>query len=147
VNEQVAQHCPYLGLKQSQAIRFSDPTPEHRCYAAGGAQDIPQSQHDYQARYCLSAEHRRCPLYTGLVYTTTPDGAAAAAAAAPRRAVFDRLRHLNSADRRLYQALVSGLALLLCVYVIVAAAWFAEQQRLLPPADGRVPALTAVPQP
>lgn len=33
-------HCPYLGLKQNQAIRFASPTPEHRCYAAGQAQEI-----------------------------------------------------------------------------------------------------------
>jgi len=141
VKDKVAQHGPDLGLKQSQAIRFSDPTPEHRCYAAGGAQDIPQSQHDYQARYCLSAEHRRCPLYTGLVYTTTPDGGAAPDQ--PRRAAFERLRHLSGSERRLYRALVSGLALLLCVYVIVAAAWFAEQQRLQP-LDNRSSVPTAV---
>ncbi len=65
-------HCPYLGLKQNQAIRFASPTPEHRCYATGQAQDIPTLQPDYQASYCLSSGHVRCPLYTGSGLPSTP---------------------------------------------------------------------------
>ncbi|MCX7860633.1 MAG: hypothetical protein N2385_11115, partial [Chloroflexus sp.] len=78
-------HCPYLGLKQNQAIRFASPTPEHRCYAAGQAQEIPQIEPDYQSRYCLSDSHVRCPLYMGmpLPTTSTPLAATAQASASP----------------------------------------------------------------
>jgi spore germination protein GerM len=55
-------HCPHLGLKQNRAIRFASPTPEHRCYVTGEAQDIPVEQ----AQYCLSQGHINCPLYMGL---------------------------------------------------------------------------------
>ena len=65
-------HCPYLGLKQNQAIRFASPTPEHRCYATGQAQDIPTTRSDYQATLCLSSGHVRCPLYTRSGLPSTP---------------------------------------------------------------------------
>lgn len=56
-----ATHCPYIGLKQNRAIRFSTPTAEHRCYINGEATEVPVDQ----ASYCLSPFHTQCPLYMG----------------------------------------------------------------------------------
>lgn len=75
-------HCPYLGLRQNRAIRFAAPTAEHRCYVAGDAQEIPVDQR----AYCLSGNHRTCPLYTGEWGATTSGAVGAAGALAlPRR--------------------------------------------------------------
>ena len=60
---EVATHCPYIGLKQNRAIRFSTSTAEHRCYISGDAMDIPVDQ----ASYCLTQFHTQCPLYMGSV--------------------------------------------------------------------------------
>ena len=60
---EVATHCPYIGLKQNRAIRFSTATAEHRCYISGDAMDIPVDQ----ASYCLTQFHTQCPLYMGSV--------------------------------------------------------------------------------
>ncbi|HZG67176.1 MAG TPA: hypothetical protein VEZ12_10560, partial [Herpetosiphonaceae bacterium] len=54
-------HCPFLGLRQNRAIRFAAPTPEHRCFRNGMPDEIPVDQRGY----CLSPQHRTCPLYTG----------------------------------------------------------------------------------
>lgn len=56
-----APHCPFIGLKQNRAIRFSTPTAEHRCYINGEATEVPVDQ----ASYCLSPFHTQCPLYMG----------------------------------------------------------------------------------
>ncbi len=56
-----ATHCPYIGLKQNRAIRFSTPIAEHRCYINGEATEIPVDQ----SSYCLSQFHTQCPLYMG----------------------------------------------------------------------------------
>ena len=60
---EVATHCPYIGLKQNRAIRFSTATAEHRCHISGDAMDIPVDQ----ASYCLTQFHTQCPLYMGSV--------------------------------------------------------------------------------
>ena len=111
-------HCPYLGLKQNQAIRFASPTPEHRCYAAGLAQEIPLTPADYQHHYCLSPNHVRCPLYTGSGVASTPIPAPVPQL---RRmggtaGVGNWLAGLPVRDRMIYLGLLILLGLILVTY-------------------------------
>ena len=76
---EVATHCPYIGLKQNRAIRFSTATAEHRCYISGDAMDIPVDQ----ASYCLTQFHTQCPLYMGSVASHNRGTASPAAARKP----------------------------------------------------------------
>ncbi len=120
-------HCPYLGLKQNQAIRFASPTPEHRCYAAGQAQEIPQFESDYQARYCLSANHVRCPLYMGMPVPTTsaspPALTSAPAVAAPTSELRSWLDDLSARDRFIYSSLLGVLVIALIGYALGGVAF------------------------
>ncbi|MFM2032896.1 MAG: hypothetical protein RLZZ297_1661 [Chloroflexota bacterium] len=79
---EVATHCPYIGLKQNRAIRFSTPTAEHRCYISGDAMDIPVDQ----ASYCLTQFHTQCPLYMGSLAQHNNGGAPRRPATRPRTA-------------------------------------------------------------
>ncbi|HWQ14688.1 MAG TPA: hypothetical protein VNL77_17960, partial [Roseiflexaceae bacterium] len=104
-------HCPYLGLKQNRAIRFSSPTPEHRCYVGGEPIEIPVDQ----ASYCLSRGHINCPLYMGLMVPTTSGVAAGAAGAGVAAAGAGGLRGwyatLPPRDRVIYALMLGMLAL------------------------------------
>ncbi len=114
-------HCPYLGLKQNQAIRFASPTPEHRCYATGQAQEIPTFQPDYQARYCLSSGHVRCPLYTGSGQPSTPPvmiGAGTADLAVPPGGLRGWFAGLSQRDRSIYLGLLTLLVFIVGIYLI-----------------------------
>lgn len=62
-------HCPYVGLRQNRAVRFSTPSAEHRCHVSGDAMQIPVDQ----ASYCLSQFHTQCPLYMGSVNAPKDD--------------------------------------------------------------------------
>ncbi|RLT33772.1 MAG: hypothetical protein DWI55_01815 [Chloroflexi bacterium] len=91
---EVATHCPYIGLKQNRAIRFSTSTAEHRCYISGDAMDIPVDQ----ASYCLTQFHTQCPLYMGSVAS---HNRAPASTGAPRKATSryrDSVVAMPSAD-------------------------------------------------
>ncbi len=91
---EVATHCPYIGLKQNRAIRFSTSTAEHRCYISGDAMDIPVDQ----ASYCLTQFHTQCPLYMGSV---AAHNRAPANTGAPRKATSrerDSVVAMPSAD-------------------------------------------------
>jgi len=102
VNERA--HCPYLGLRQNRAIRFASPTAEHRCYVAGDAQEIPVDQR----AYCLSGNHRTCPLYTGEWGATTSGAVGAGGVLALGR----RGQRARTGGRdTLFYALVVGLVL------------------------------------
>ncbi len=116
-------HCPYLGLKQNQAIRFASPTPEHRCYSAGQAQEIPSFEPNYQSSYCLSPNHIKCPLYTGSGLPSTPlpppppprlEPALATAGGGLR----GWLAGLAPRDRAIYGLLVGLLGLILLFYAV-----------------------------
>ena len=115
-------HCPYLGLKQNQAIRFASPTPEHRCYAAGLAQEIPLTPTDYQHHYCLSPNHVRCPLYTGSGMASTPIPAPAPVPQLRRTGstggVGNWLAGLPLRDRMIYLGLLILLGLILISYAL-----------------------------
>lgn len=52
-----ARICPHLGLRDDVTTRAAYPRMDHRCDIGGG--DPPAI--DWQARYCLLAEHRQCP--------------------------------------------------------------------------------------
>ncbi len=113
-------HCPYLGLKQNQAIRFASPTPEHRCYATGQAQDIPITRSDYQSALCLSSGHVRCPLYTGSGLPSTPPvivgtSVGQVAAVGGLRGWFVGL---TLRDRRIYIGLLTLLLVIFGIYTV-----------------------------
>ena len=116
-------HCPYLGLKQNQAIRFASPTPEHRCYAAGQAQEIPSFEPNYQSSYCLSPNHVKCPLYTGSGLPSTPLPPPPPPRLAPALATGGGglrgwLAGLAPRDRAIYGLLVGLLGLILLFYAV-----------------------------
>lgn len=111
-------YCPYLGLKQNRAIRFSSPTPEHRCYVGGEPVEIPVDQ----SAFCLSRNHVQCPLYMGLTLPSipAPSGATGAAPAAPG-GLRGWLRTLSPRDRAIYALMLGMLAIIILVYAI--AGW------------------------
>src|SRR5690606_75069 len=96
--------------------------PEHRCYASGQAQEIPTIQPDYQATYCLSAGHVKCPLYTGMGMPSTPAPVSLsprpAAAAATAGGLRGWLSGLAPRDRAIYGALLALLGVILAVYAV-----------------------------
>ncbi|MGQ9827877.1 MAG: GerMN domain-containing protein [Roseiflexus sp.] len=121
-------YCPYLGLKQNRAIRFSSPTPEHRCYVGGEPVEIPVDQ----STFCLSHDHVRCPLYMGLTIPSTPTtiGPSGAATVVPGglRGWFGTL---SPRDRAIYVLMLGMLAIIILVYVV--AGWQALTGSALAP--------------
>jgi len=111
-------YCPYLGLKQNRAIRFSSPTPEHRCYVGGEPVEIPVDQ----STFCLSRNHVQCPLYMGLTISSTPAtiGPAGTATVAPG-GLRGWLGTLSPRDRAIYALMLGMLAIIILVYVV--AGW------------------------
>ncbi|MDW8147868.1 MAG: GerMN domain-containing protein [Roseiflexaceae bacterium] len=111
-------YCPYLGLKQNRAIRFSSPTPEHRCYASGEPVDIPVDQ----STFCLSRNHVQCPLYMGLTPPSMPAavGPSGIATVTPG-GLRGWLRTLSPRDRAIYVLMLGMLAIIVLVYAI--AGW------------------------
>lgn len=111
-------YCPYLGLKQNRAIRFSSPTPEHRCYVGGEPVEIPVDQ----SAFCLSRNHVQCPLYMGLTLPSIPAtiSASSVTATAPG-GLRGWLRTLSPRDRAIYALMLGMLALIVLVYAI--AGW------------------------
>lgn len=123
------EHCPYLGLKQNRAIRFASPTPEHRCYATGQAQEIPPHLPNYQRTFCLSSDHVRCPLYTGLGMPSTP----VTSPSLPLRPILVStgglrgwLAGLSARDRAIYSLLLAFLAAILAIYTIAGVGLIRE---------------------
>lgn len=117
------RYCPHLGLKHTKAIRFSSPTPEHRCYIFGEPLPIDVDQRTY----CLSEGHVRCPRFTGeepppaAVSTGGPSRAARREARErrpSRLALF--WQQLSRRDRILYLSLIGVLILILATYGVVA---------------------------
>ncbi|GIV90014.1 MAG: hypothetical protein KatS3mg055_2532 [Chloroflexus sp.] len=145
-------HCPYLGLKQNQAIRFASPTPEHRCYAAGQAQEIPQVEPDYQVRYCLSASHVRCPLYMGMPFPTTSTSAVPSTAPSPAAVVPSAtteasglqawLADLNPRDQLIYSSLLIVLVVVLMGYAFGGIAFVSSLLQPTGEPNGTQPAVS-----
>ncbi len=111
-------YCPFLGLKQNRAIRFSSPTPEHRCYVGGEPVEIPVDQ----STFCLSRNHVQCPLYMGLTIPSTPATItpSSAATVAPG-GLRGWLGTLSPRDRAIYALMPGMLAIIILVYVV--AGW------------------------
>lgn len=53
-------HCPHLGLLTDRGSIFSEPTEDHRCYAAKRPQPI---EFQHQRTFCLTDRCVACPLY------------------------------------------------------------------------------------
>ncbi len=134
-------HCPFLGLKQNRAIRFSSPTSEHRCYISGEPLEIPVDQ----PTYCLSRGHTQCPLYMGLTPPTTnlSSTEVVAVPASQAAGVGGWFASLSSRDRIIYALMLALLAGIVALYVI------AGLQSIAPPA-GAAPTIAptaAAPRP
>ncbi len=143
-----AGHCPYLGLKQNRAIRFSSPTPEHRCYVGGEPIEIPVDQ----ASFCLARGHVECPLYMGLGLPTTP--VASQRSVTPQEPAEGSLRgwlaSLSPRDRAVYALMLAMLALIVVIYVVAGFQSLRGQSVAgLPSADalGTAPASPEAPSP
>lgn len=113
-------HCPFVGLKQNRAIRFSSPTPEHRCYVGGDPIEIPVDQ----TSYCLSRNHTQCPLYMGLTQVTTPEVPPPVVPVpvpvpAAQTGMRAWLTSLPPRDRVVYLSMIALLVLILGVYIVV----------------------------
>ncbi len=108
-------HCPFVGLKQNRAIRFSSPTPEHRCYVQGDPIEIPVDQE----LFCLSRNHTQCPLYMGSSVPTTAIPLVPVATPLPASGLRGWMASLAPRDRLVYALMLVMLALVVAIYVIV----------------------------
>lgn len=108
-------HCPYLGLRQNRAIRFAAPTPEHRCYRNGMPDEIPVDQRSY----CLSPQHRTCPLYTGQWDASMQPVGPTVAVRRPALAGQGLASGMSGRDRSFYVALITLFALIATVWLVV----------------------------
>ena len=61
--------CPFLGLPDDPATRFSFPSTDHRCWAAGRPRSVDVA---HQGVYCLSATHPECSRYKDAVTAGHP---------------------------------------------------------------------------
>lgn len=111
-----SRHCPHLGLKHTRSIRFSSPTPEHRCYIFGE----PQPIYVDQRTYCLGDRYPECPRFAG---QESPPAAVLRASqpAGQRGGLVGFWQQLSTRDRAIYLSLVGLLVLILAVYGIVLA--------------------------
>ncbi len=128
--ESRSRRCPHLGLKHTRSIRFSSPTPEHRCYIFGE----PLPIYVDQRTYCLGERYVECPRFTG---QESPPAAApipSRAAARPPSRLATFWGRLGRRDRILYLVLAGLLVAILATYgILVLVLW------------GPVPAPTATP--
>jgi hypothetical protein len=137
-------HCPYLGLKQNQAIRFASPTAEHRCYVTGQAQEIPVAQGDY----CLSSGHINCPLYIGLSQPTTPSVRTKIdERPAPSRGFLGWMGGLAPRDRLIYSLLVGLLLLIFAIYAAAGVNLLVTNGLAGEPSPTALPVATLTPAP
>jgi spore germination protein GerM len=107
-------------LKQNRAIRFASPTPEHRCYVSGEAQDIPVDQ----SSYCLCQEHINCPLYMGLSVSSMATTSRTADDTREQGGVRAWLSGLSLRDRLIYGTLLSVMLIILSIYMVLAVQLF-----------------------
>lgn len=113
--ESRTRHCPHLGLKHTRSIRFSSPTPEHRCYIFGEPLPIQVDQRTY----CLGERYTECPRFAG--QEAPPAAVSAPPQAGPRppsrlAAFWGRL---SRRDRILYLVLIGLLVAILATYGII----------------------------
>ncbi|NWG19845.1 MAG: GerMN domain-containing protein [Chloroflexi bacterium] len=129
-------YCPYLGLKQNRAIRFSSPTPEHRCYVSGEAIEIPVDQ----ASFCLARNHVQCPLYMGLTLPSTPVASSApVAAVAPPGGLRGWFSTLSPRDRAIYALMIAMLAIIVLIYLFAGLQSLNSGLSIVPTAAAPLP--------
>ncbi|MCG8349440.1 MAG: GerMN domain-containing protein [Chloroflexales bacterium] len=114
-------HCPHLGLKQNRAIRFASPTPEHRCYVTGEAQDIPVEQ----AQYCLSQGHINCPLYMGLSLPSMSP-VALEPSTVPQQGLSGWFNSLLPRDKLIYSFLLGLVVVIIGIFIALSWRLFFE---------------------
>lgn len=61
-NNESTTICPSLGLYDDHSTCFAFPNPPNCCHRAKPPQPVKA---DYQAKYCLTARHLSCPVFTG----------------------------------------------------------------------------------
>ncbi len=122
-----ARTCPFLGLRHTRNIRFSSPTPEHRCYVSGEAQEVDAG---HQEQFCLSSRYEACPLYRRFVGSREEEAAAEGEKAPPSPPPRPRrltpseegrgawFRRLSPRQRFLYGALVAAILFVLGLYAL-----------------------------
>ncbi|MGC9025547.1 MAG: GerMN domain-containing protein [Chloroflexia bacterium] len=102
-------------MKHTRSIRFSSPTPEHRCYIFGE----PLPIHVDQRTYCLGERYVECPRFAG--QEAPPVAAPVPERAGPRPP--SRLARfwggMSRRDRILYLVLVGLLVAILATYGII----------------------------
>ncbi|MGC8874759.1 MAG: GerMN domain-containing protein, partial [Chloroflexia bacterium] len=145
------RHCPHLGLKHTRAIRFSSPTPEHRCYIFGE----PLPIHVDQATYCLGPRYPECPRFAGQEPPPAPRATGPRGAAAGTRALRSAgepsglarfWQQLGRRERVLYLALLGVLLLIVASYGIIVGMVLPARERAVPPtAWPTLPTVPAVP--
>jgi len=131
-----SRHCPHLGLKHTRSIRFSSPTPEHRCYIFGEPLEIQVDQRTY----CLGERYAECPRFAGQEAPPAPAAARPARAArsgGKRGGLIGFWQGLGKRDRILYLSLIGLLVAILATYGVVIG--------VILPARNRVAAQTPVP--
>ncbi len=142
------RHCPHLGLKHTRAIRFSNPTPEHRCYIFGE----PLPIHVDQASYCLGPRYPECPRFAGQEPPPATGVASGAAAGRGGRALRPTGEgspwarfwgQLGKRERILYLSLVGVLLLILASYGIIVGMVLPARERAVTPTPW--PTLPTVP--
>ncbi len=139
-----SRHCPHLGLKHTRSIRFSSPTPEHRCYIFGDPLDISVDQRVY----CLSERHVECPRFAGQEAPPIPTVTATARpnrrTTTPRTPSAARAREggffqrLPRRERALYFSLGGLLLVILAIWGILIGV-------VIPSRNGRAQVPTAAP--
>lgn len=111
-----SRHCPHLGLKHTRSIRFSSPTPEHRCYIFGEPLEIQVDQREY----CLGDRYPECPRFAGQEAPPSPaNGRPARAAGEKKGGLGGFWQGLGKRDRILYLSLAGLLVAILATYGII----------------------------
>lgn len=112
-----SRHCPHLGLKHTRSIRFSSPTPEHRCYIFGD----PLPIYVDQRAFCLGERYPECPRFAGREAPPADVLAAAGKAGGRRGGLIGFWQQLSGRERALYLSLIGLLVLIVAVYAVVLA--------------------------
>jgi len=127
-------HCPHLGLKHTRLIRFSSPTPEHRCYIFGE----PLPIHVDQRTYCLGERYVECPRFTGQEAPPAAGPLPSRSESRPPSRLATFWKQMSLRDRILYLALAGLLVAILVTYGVIVLVLRGREAG---------PAPTAVPSP
>lgn len=110
-----SRHCPHLGLKHTRSIRFSSPTPEHRCYIFGEPLEIQIDQREY----CLGERYPECPRFAGQEAPPAPAAVRPGRSGGKKGGLAAFWQGLGTRDRALYLSLLGLLVAILATYGIL----------------------------